>query len=151
MATAKVECTCEKCGRKFEHRQIKGNRQEANNYEAWALEHITICPDCYREGRKAEEAQKIANASTDLDLPELVGSEKQIAWAVKIRNDLLDEAKLYRHTVPKVRKIIADGKESDFLNVIAQNKEKYPREMKLAMAVYKAITETSAKWWIENR
>ena len=38
-----------------------------------------VCPDCY----KAQQAAKIDAAS--VGLPELTGSEKQIAWARKIR------------------------------------------------------------------
>lgn len=151
MAIAKLECTCERCGRKFEHRRTVNNRRDANSYTAWANDHITVCPDCYHEAQKEAEARKIAEEAVKLNLPVLVGTEKQTAWAMKIRHDLLEEAKTYGYTASRVRKYIATGNEQHYLDTMRQNKDKHPHQVRLALAVYKAITEESAKWWIENR
>lgn len=56
------------------------------------LEESGMCPSCYKkqqeEAKKAAEAQAAAEAS-EMGLPELAGSEKQVAWATKIRNGLM--------------------------------------------------------------
>ncbi len=46
------------------------------------------CTDCYRAGKESKAAdQAAADDATlaDIDLPALVGSEKQVDWAGKIR------------------------------------------------------------------
>lgn len=57
-----------------------------------------LCPECYgkamrakREAEKAAEAKKNAEAAAKctLDLPELIGSEKQVKWALDIRTRLI--------------------------------------------------------------
>ena len=153
MAVAKVDCTCEVCGNTFEHRKKHPywNREDVASYTAWAKENITLCPNCYSEAKKAEEARKIAEKAAKRKLPALVGSEKQIEWATKIRHEKLEEAKDYGYTVGKVRAMIAAGKEDLFLSTIEENKDKFPRRMHIALCVYMAIKEESAVWWIENR
>ena len=78
------------CGHEGEV-NLYGKAAERDRRIAW-YEKEGICPDCYRkmkeeERRKADEeltayADKI---ETEYNLPELEGTEKQIAWARKIR------------------------------------------------------------------
>lgn len=85
MSKATANCTCKTCGKNFIHTAIKYNSREAAAYEAWAVEHITECPECYK-ARKDAEAQKAT-----ADCADLVGTEKQIAWATKIRASVIRE------------------------------------------------------------
>ena len=94
MAMAKIEIRCEECGCTFTHTHKCYNRDAANSYEDWAREHITVCPSCYGAAKRAEErarqdaaAEKGMQAISEngIALPELTGTEKQIAWANKIR------------------------------------------------------------------
>ncbi len=127
MAQARVEIICKECGCKFTHKHNCYNRDAASNYEEWAAENITICPECYGKQKRAEERAKL-DAQTDeaneaieqaqIELAELTGTEKQIAWAKDIR--------------ARAAKMFAD----------AGAKEK---------AWELLNSKTEAHWWIENR
>lgn len=80
MAKATAECTCRKCGGEFTKVTYKQNRRLADEWEEWAPTYFDLCEDCYKE----EQDQEIAERAEGL--PELSGSEKQIAWAIKIRD-----------------------------------------------------------------
>lgn len=68
-----------KCGHTAEV-QLYGKEAERQKRIAW---YATInCPDC-----EASEHREKAEAA---GLPQLTGSEKQIAWATKLRNNALD-------------------------------------------------------------
>lgn len=75
--------------------------------------------------------------STTKELPKLVGSPKQIAWAETIRKDALvsnaiDESRFYALPVD-----IQSARRSSFDASVA--------------ALKQLETETSARWWIDNR
>lgn len=44
-----------------------------------------VCPDCYA----AEKRATLNDIASEYNLPELIGSDKQIAWAEKIRTDYI--------------------------------------------------------------
>ena len=44
-----------------------------------------LCPDCYKQSKLDE----IESLETELDLPVLIGSEKQIQWARSLRKEYL--------------------------------------------------------------
>ncbi len=105
----------------------------------------TLCPECYRAQKEAERQQVNAQAATAnaaAGLPALVGTEKQVAWAESIRRTALAEA-------AKVRAL-------DRTKVAASID---PRQIEVATAYLAAYdgamstlkTESSAKWWIDNR
>src|SRR5690606_36651326 len=49
-----------------------------------------LCPDC-REAER-DQARKLAiKEAEELGLPEFKGSEKQAAWAITLRKDLIEE------------------------------------------------------------
>ena len=79
-----------RCGHEGEV-NLYGKAAERDRRIAW-YEEEGICPDCYRkmkeeERRKADEelAAYADKIETEYNLPELEGTEKQIAWARKIR------------------------------------------------------------------
>ena len=87
MAKARVYITCDTCGCEFEHSKVCYNRADAERYEEWAREHITTCPKCWRDAKREQEVLDAAKAVDDagVELPELVGSEKQVKWASELR------------------------------------------------------------------
>ena len=77
--------TCEKCGCEFRV-QLYGKISKRD----WMIDHCTwICDDCKEEekNKKAEEAKKEAS---EMNLPDLEGSEKQIRWALTVRKEYLE-------------------------------------------------------------
>ena len=94
MAKATAVCTCAKCGATFEVTAAKYNRRKADSWKAWAESNYDECPDCYKI-RKQQEREAANTAAAEkakgAGLPDLTGSEKQIAWATKIRQDFIDE------------------------------------------------------------
>lgn len=92
MARVKIELVCECCGEKFTHIHFCNNRDDAYSYEEWAKKNITVCSECYTKNNEAEEKAKQEEekakqeeAQKNLNLVELAGTEKQIAWATDIR------------------------------------------------------------------
>ena len=81
--------------------ELFGKESERERKIAW-YEREGICPECYAAARKAEQEK----AEAEYSLPELVGTEKQVAWAKKIRMKFIaqreEEAKrnaeLYKRT-----------------------------------------------------
>ena len=150
MAKARVTCTCKICGATFTRETIKRNRSEADSWEAWAAENIDTCPGCFRAQQQKEKELEAAARSSQL--PQLQGSEKQVAWANAIRNKMISEN--------QVAKGIIDG---EFQNpdgsvlTFRQAKEIWsvggftPESKKTVDTVIKLFTETQAKWFIDHR
>ena len=93
------------------------------------------CPAC----RKAAENKAAAEASEGLDLPELTGTPKQVAWANTIRGQF-----------------IAKFKEFDFSkfhsNIIQYKRvNQVVRDGGLKLALDMVSSETEARFWIVNR
>jgi hypothetical protein len=92
------------------------------------------CLDCCRikrESAHAEATKLAAEQATAQGLPKLVGSKKQRAWAETIRKDaLIAPWNIIRTDV--------DAKSHPQYNIVAEAQKRLE-------------TETSAKWWIDNR
>ena len=98
-----------------------------------------LCHDCYASKlaeERAAESAAAAEAAKDAGLPELTGSEKQIAWAESIR-----------------AKQVAELIELD--KVLATAPAKTPEQVEAVRigreVVADMISRTSAKDWIEGR
>lgn len=150
MAKARATCTCKTCGATFIRETIKRSRSEADSWEAWAAENIDTCPDCYRAQQQKKE--KSLEAARNQQLPQLLGSEKQVAWANAIRNKMISEN--------QVAKGIIDGEfENPDGSVLTfqQAQELWTgaefteSEKKTVDSVIKLFTETQAKWFIDHR
>lgn len=66
-----------------------GHTREVDlSWASWGVDDIIeekeseLCPDC--------EHERLMKLQEENGLPELKGSEKQVAWAMKIRQDFLD-------------------------------------------------------------
>lgn len=129
MAKGTAICTCATCGSTFKVEATKYNRDEANQWEAWAERNYTECKTCYATRKQAERAAENEEASAkaqEQGLPELTGSPKQIAWAETIRMAMLEKLSAESEK---------EGGAGEWENFIAWVKEEY----------------TSARYWIDNR
>lgn len=82
------------------------------------------CTECYREAQR-QVAQEQADK---MQLPVLTGTEKQVAWALKLRGDVIDE----------IERLLRVGPEDG--------------AAKARRALSKALQElTKASWWIDHR
>lgn len=88
MTIAKVELRCKKCGKLYEVRHKCYNSRQAREWEEYMEGQDGLCRDCYHEKQNAESTEY----AKQFDLVELEGSEKQIAWAEKIRADFIKQA-----------------------------------------------------------
>lgn len=150
MAMAEVELVCSTCGKTFTHRQKRYNRADADQYEEWARAHIDTCPDCFRAQKQKEKELEAAARSSQL--PQLQGSEKQVAWANSIRNKMISEN--------QVAKGLIDGEfeNPDGSVLTFQQAQEFwvgaefeESEKKTVDTVIKLFTETQAKWFIDHR
>lgn len=101
-----------------------------------------LCPECYK--KKLEEERQKANEEAarkaeEMGLPELQGTEKQVAWATTLRQKFIDEAEkeieyqANRYPVKKAGKTEeVEAKLYEILDYILSNK-------------------TKASWWIDRR
>lgn len=92
MAVGNANCKCKECGKSFIVSRRCANRTDANNFEKYAEVMYDVCPECYkkqqielRKQRIAKETEMLKEKTAEIELPELSGSEKQIAWANTIR------------------------------------------------------------------
>src|SRR6185503_6208900 len=70
------------CGH-TETMQLYGSREERERREAWL--DSKLCRECER----AAQTQQAQSQAAERHLPTLTGSDKQIAWAERIRAELL--------------------------------------------------------------
>lgn len=114
-----------------------------NKQREWRLENIEptkLCAECWQkdvERKREEETKKAAEEAKDSGLPELVGTEKQIAWAERIRIQLLSTLEEF------YVKISEAGEET--LKRHGLMLEKIDEAMKFIQQ------KSSASWWIDHR
>ena len=114
--------------------ELFGKHTDRERKIAW-YENNYVCPECYA----AEQAAKREAEASKYALPELVGSERQIEWAEKIRSKFVS-----------LRENLARQHE-DLYGRTKAGQEK----IEAHKAMYKAFCdeffgETSAKAWIDR-
>lgn len=110
-----------KCGHS-EDQQLYGPVKDRESRISWAERQS--CKDCYRAEIKAQEI------AASIDRPALLGSEKQIAWAITIR-------------------LAAKKKFEVFLAMVrAANPANIPEGLDAASDNF--FSNSSAKYWIET-
>ncbi|MEW6016474.1 MAG: hypothetical protein AB1760_00205 [Pseudomonadota bacterium] len=107
--------------------QLYGPRRERERKLAWLEQHP--CLACVRE---AEARAAAANAAAQ-GLPDLVGSPKQVAWALRIRQQILRDA---------------DDLRADIMRQVP-NADKRITRFDSLLATIRA--QSSAAWWIDHR
>lgn len=104
---------------------VHGERERRAEYEATKL-----CYDCY----KAQQLTTAQQSTTAY--PALQGSPKQIAWATKIRHEILNAKTGADHW----RKLYEEASD-----------EQAPDKPQVLAAIDAIAGETSASWWIDHR
>jgi len=131
MAWYEVECT--ECGKKFDV-QLYGKMK----YREWKVEHYAwLCDECKAKKRE-EEARKAAEKSQEMQLPELIGSEKQVKWALQIRLQAIKEIEKQLEAYQALSSINPDG-------------EPEQEEFLMKFGFEEMLKEQKASWWIDNR
>lgn len=113
-----------------------------------------LCPECFEKERELErerENKKAAEESKEMELPELTGSEKQVAWANTLRLKFIerfeDEFKnLSKNGISyiarRVLEIRGDFSKKDIKDMLDHVDD---------ILEYILVTKTEAKYFIDNR
>lgn len=131
---AKEHHHCERCGHRTE---IYGsNRAEAQRKLRWWQENRGLCLECARARDTAEAKAK----AIELELPELSGTEKQIAYAETLRIAAVTAAfSIDDPDAPRTYGTAAELRELRDTDA-----------MRFEAAIAEMISERSAHVWIEN-
>lgn len=106
-----------------------------------------ICPECYakqQEELRAKKNQEAAEKSLEMELQELDGSPKQVAWANTLRIEFLDK---YGKMVDAFRK---DGKKEQTVK-LPDSTLVITEDVLLSAREWILKNKTEAKFWIETR
>ena len=111
------------------------------------FERCGMCPKCYREmmeekrnQERAEQRAKAIDTATKNNLPELTGTEKQINWALTIRDTFFNDA----------LKVLNDYKiQVDEVGITEENKNILLADIEEVKKFFNDKTES--KFWIEHR
>lgn len=153
MAKATATYCCSTCGATV-HRQVDAyNRRMADERAAYLSGQGGLCEACWRVERDAKreaehsaETMAAAALAAETGLPALVGSPKQIAWAESIRAKALAANKPV--SLRPATQELADHFRITLEELVARQAEINDA----AIAARRDLeTETSAKWWIDNR
>lgn len=154
MAKATVTYTCATCGGTFTKSVIKRNRTVADQWEDWATKNIRECPQCYAARTRAEKLAEISSHSADL--PALQGTEKQVAWALQLRDDMIRRNYFARGLRAGQFRMSRSGRICTLADLKAALAD--PRAQSIAparrakmQAAVRMLEEQSAAWFIENR
>jgi hypothetical protein len=143
MAKTRIDCSTESCGNTIT--LFGNNRKEADRKAQWALDQGFICDDCKRKQRDQANAEA-AEQNAGLGLPGLTGSDKQIAWAEKIRAEkLATVSQALSGEMPRLHIDAYWGSSGWRQEVIAVD------DQNIGYAVELLKQQTSASWWIDQR
>jgi hypothetical protein len=102
----------------------------------WRLENVEpskLCHECWQKElaeQREKENQEAAEAAREMNLPQLTGSEKQVAWAETIRQKILANIDTFIHQ---------------------EIREERRNDPKLLEAIEHIKSKTDASWWIDHR
>lgn len=120
-----------------------------NDYREWKIknEFSGFCPECRKEKLEKERAEALEKAkkqAEEMKLPQLLGTEKQVAWAERIRADFVAYAE---NQLEKAVEIAADMKEKN-----PKEPQKYDNQVAIIEKAFEEVLNNpNAKFWIENR
>ena len=117
--------------------ELFGTASERENKIRWYSEHA-VCPACYKAQKEAECAQ----TAKDYSLPAQEGSEKQIAWAEKIRAEFIRQE---RKNIDTYAGATDEQREQTKQALTAAPQNILTAKYRKIVAVFE---EPSAKWWI---
>jgi len=156
MATYSGTFACGHAGKIYRTGGGKANREKA----LWIIEH-SDCPNCQETKRQAEIEEENENAkvaTAELDLPQLQGSEKQVAWANTLRltmleyfDDLILGCDEERETPLYEREVIKIISRNIVKTAIYEVDKKQVSELLKDTKRYMLENETKASFWIDSR
>ncbi len=145
--------------------QLYGKGSERERKIEW-YESCGLCPECYKAHMREEEAKLVKDIESKFDLPQLVGTPKQIEWAVKIRakgiarfpKQLTDDYKLFFEVLSDPQKLAERAAEQEItsddlkarMTAFLDQMDKLPT-YDYEHIVYLFMTTNSAKTIIDNR
>lgn len=97
-----------------------------------------LCPDCYKKAMEEERKQKneaAALAAKEMELPDLEGTQKQITWAITLRQNFITKATAYFT--------------SDPFFIYKYEEQLFADKEMLMQFIYSNYT--TAKFWIDSR
>jgi hypothetical protein len=164
-----MEFICEKCQKEYS-RVTYTARDSKQTKEYWREKAGTeygLCYDCYQEQKQQERAKASMEAAAkakEINLPELQGSEKQVAWANVLRQNFIEayEQKIEKISTVPEEEIIEKVRRSGELvhaspeeiekkcNQVIEDREKVIATMFEALH-YVLSNKTESKWYIDNR
>lgn len=114
----------------------------------WKIEKAfsKLCPECYEkymEEERKKENEKALTKSKELELPELSGSEKQVAWANTLRYKVIER---YEKQIEKIEQSVEKSDTKFTFYGFSTTREEFSEAM-----TYILETKTTAKYWIDNR
>jgi hypothetical protein len=133
-----------KCGHKFEKDILNSSREEPGprslkkSVEYWSG---LVCRDCFIAEKKAETSTSLEQFG---ELLELVGSEKQVTWAVSLREKRLVNVSEWIAKLETVRNALAEAHPDDHLV-----EDEVLAGCRARVALLATITD--AKFWIDTR
>jgi len=137
--------------------QLFGKTSERGRWIEWA-EQNKVCHECYeKEKEEARQAatQAAAQEAVENGLPPLIGSEKQVPWAERIRAEKLTEIdRLVAPVAENTAKVMANPELLEKANRKAME-DGFADFADSAECLKEVVTRIkgidSAKWWIDNR
>jgi len=117
-----------------------------------------LCPECYEKKKEEERLKKnkeAAKESEEMELPKLIGSEKQVAWANTLRLDFIKKLENYievlRNTQGKTNKDIDEIRR--LLKRMNFTPKNSIEEILDAFCEIETdiLKETKASFWIDTR
>jgi hypothetical protein len=117
-----------------------------------------LCEDCYKkhlEEERQKANEEAAEKSKEMELPELTGTEKQIAWANTLRQKLIERFEDVTKDEETIKKFI-DVKFSDLLEIKKEFGVEYLKKLLCQEGIsmvldYILTNKTEAKYYIDNR
>ena len=137
---ARAYYKCAKCAADVE--VSGGSRKEVERHAQWRTKQGAVCTSCFSALRAAEveaENRAAAERATVNSLPALTGSEKQVPWAVTLRDKMLAQ---FERAEALAREAVQDAAATPELLDAAQR-------VLIAGEILRA--KTSAHWWIDQR
>lgn len=143
MAKSHITCATDDCSNLITI--VGGNRKEADRKAEWAQDQGFICDNC-KQNQRDQANTEAAEQNAAIGLPALTGSDKQIAWAEKIRAEKLATInQALSGEMPRLHIDAYWGSSGWRLEVITID------DQNVGYAVELLKQQTSASWWIDQR
>lgn len=116
------------------------------------FEETGLCPECWAEkvaADKAEQLRKITELNSGAGLPALTGTERQVAWAEKIRYNTIKNVPEWSHQFIRSKSFTASQPFREELECFVR--DNWPTETKLTEAITEFLSgHSEASWWIDH-